>query len=71
MINKNQEIFITSLIKTFEGFKNTNDINSPTHTSDIDEEMFKLETVLDVDLHGMHHDVKNSVRDLLNVIRIL
>jgi len=58
--NENQIESINLIISIIESWKNTNDINSPTHESDINEELRKLDF-----LKLNHH---NNIKDILSYL---
>lgn len=65
--NKNQIIAIDKCISALNLWKSTNDINSPSHYSLIDEFMFDLEDdILDGDNPEL---IGKTLIDLLNIIR--
>lgn len=67
MVNKNQEIAIKRCISVLNNWLTTNDINSPSHYTLIDEHMFDLE---DDTLDGTNPElVGKTLIDLLNVIK--
>ena len=67
MVNKNQELAIKKCISILNGWLDTNDINSPSHYSIIDEYMFDLE---DDTLDGENPEILGKhMIGLLNIIR--
>ena len=65
--NKNQIIAIDKCINALSLWKNTNDINSPSHYTIIDEFMFDLEEDI---LDGDNPELIGKVLiDLLKIIR--
>ena len=67
MVNKNQQIAIDKCISALNLWKDTNDINSPSHYSLIDEFMFDLEDdILDGDNPEL---IGKTLIDLLNIVR--
>ena len=67
MVSKIQLIAINKCISVLNGWLNSNDINSPSHYTIIDEFMFDLE---DDTLDGTNPDlIGESLKDLLNIIK--
>ena len=67
MVNKNQRYAIEKCKAILDGWLNTNDINSPSHCTIIDEFMFDLE---DDTLDGENPEILGKhMIDLLNIIK--
>lgn len=67
MVSKNQLLAIKKCIDVLNGWINTNDINSPSHYTIIDEFMFDLEDDI---LDGTNSDlIGETMKDLLNIIK--
>ena len=67
VINKNQQIAIDKCVSALNLWKSTNDINSPSHYTIIDEFMFDLEEDI---LDGDNPELIGKVLiDLLKIIR--
>ena len=67
VITKNQQFAIEKCIAILDGWLNTNDINSPSHYTIIDEFMFDLEE--DIWDETNPNLIGKTLVDLLNVIR--
>lgn len=67
MVTKNQQIAIDMCINTLNGFKNTNDLSSPSHYTIIDEFCFDLEDDI---LDGVNPELLGeSLKDILGIIK--
>ena len=67
MVNKNQRYAIEKCKAILDGWLNTNDINSPSRCTIIDEFMFDLE---DDTLDGENPEILGKhMIDLLNIIK--
>lgn len=67
MVTKNQQIAIDMCINALCGFKNTNDLSSPSHYTIIDEFVFDLEDDI---LDGTNPELLGeSLKDILGIIK--
>ena len=67
MVNKNQELAINMCINALNLWKSTNDIQSPSHYTLIDEFVFDLE---DDTFDGTNPElIGKTLIDLLNIIK--
>lgn len=67
MISKSQQIAINMCINILNGFKNSNDLNSPSYYTIIDEFCFDLEDDI---LDEVNPELLGeSLKDILGIIR--
>lgn len=66
--NEKQIAILNYLSTQIEYWKKTNDINSPTHNGDMEEELWNLDDILD---ERDKNEIVDSLSDLLYIVRTI